>query len=163
MDVDIQPSHHRPSTRQASGFTRFKPGVFDRSSLQDRWLYWFLHAHEYEVGALLNLFPEEAIRLATQTINKIAEITEDKEMYDAREKAIRDRLWAMNASRREGVLEGKLEGVLEGEIKGEIKLIQTLEEIIGLPQSKAEELEGMKLEHLQKLTSALQDRARNRS
>ena len=53
------------------------------ASLQDRWLYWFLHAHEYEVGALLKLFPEEAIQLATQTIRKIAEITEDKEMYDA--------------------------------------------------------------------------------
>ena len=93
----------------------------------------------------------------------IGEITEDKEMYDAREKAIRDRQWEMNAARREGKLEGKLEGELEGEIKGEIKLIRTLEEIVGLPQSKVEELEVMELEHLQKLTSALQDRARNRT
>jgi len=56
----------------------------------DCWLFWFLHAHEYEADALLKLFPQQAIRQATQTIVNIAQVTEDKVMYDVREKAIRD-------------------------------------------------------------------------
>ena len=63
------------------------------ASMLDCWLFWFLHAHEYEPEALLTLFPQEAIQQATQTITRIAQISEDKAMYDAREKAIRDRRW----------------------------------------------------------------------
>ena len=76
-------------------------------------------------------------------------------MYDAREKAIRDRQWALNQAHREGEI--------DGEIKGEIKLIRTLEGILGLALSKEEDLQKLDLESLQKLTSGLQDRARNRA
>ena len=137
------------------------------ASMRDRWLYWFLHAHEYEPEALLKLFPDAAMQLATQTITKIAEITEDKTMYDAREKAIRDQQWAINAAHLEGKLEGRLEGKLEGEIKGKIEgkieLIRTLEGILGLALSSVADLQKLDLEALQKLTSTLQDRARNRA
>ena len=74
------------------------------------------------------------MQLATQTITKIAEITEDKTMYDAREKAMRDRQWALNQAHREGEI--------DGEIKGEIKLIRTLEGILGLVLSKEEDLQN---------------------
>ena len=121
------------------------------ASMRDRWLYWFLHAHEYEPEALLKLFPEAAMQLATQTITKIAEITEDKTMYDAREKAMRDRQWALNQAH------------IEGQIEGEIRLIRMLEGILGLALSKEEDLQKLDLASLQKLTSALQDRARNRA
>ncbi len=56
-------------------------------------------------------------------------------MYDAREKAIRDHQWALNAAHREGFHEGeskgKMEGKIEGRLEGEIKLIRTLEGILG--------------------------------
>ena len=133
------------------------------ASMRDRWLYWFLHAHEYEPQLLLKLFPEAAMQLATQTITKIAEITEDKTMYDAREKAIRDQQWALNAAHREGKLEGKLEGKMEGKMEGKIELIRTLEGILGLALSSVADLQKMDLEALQKLTSTLQDRTRNRA
>ena len=105
--------------------------------------------------ALLKLFPDAAMQLATQTITKIAEITEDKTMYDAREKALRDQQCALNAAHREGKLEGKLEGKIE--------LIRTLEGILGLALSSVADLQKLDLEALQKLTSTLQDRARNRA
>ena len=76
-------------------------------------------------------------------------------MYDAREKAIRDHQWALNAAHREGKLEGKLEG--------EIKLIRTLEGILGLALSNEADLQKQNFEELQKLTAVLQDRARNRA
>ena len=99
------------------------------------------------------------MQLATQTITKIAEITVDKTMYDSREKAMRDRQWSLNQAHREGEIKGKI----KGEIKGEIRLIRTLEGILGLAMSKEEDLQKLDLESLQKQTSTLQDRARNRA
>ena len=69
-----------------------------------------MHAHEYEPEELLKLFPQPAIQQATKSITKIAQKTEDKAMYDAREKANRDRRWAMSAARREGEIEGEIKG-----------------------------------------------------
>ncbi len=125
------------------------------ASLLDCWLYWLLRAHEYEPGELLKLFPQAAIQ---QTIRQIAEITEDKAMYDAREKAIRDQQWALNASRRDGVIEGKI----KGKIEGKKKLIHVLQEILQIPLSTESEFEGKSLEELQRLTADLQEHIRQR-
>jgi len=141
------------------------------ASMLDCWLFWFLHAHEYEADALLKLFPQQAIRQATQTIVSIAQVTEDKVMYDAREKAIRDQQWAMNAAHREGVIEGELKGKIEGEIegkikgeiKGEIKLIRTLQAILCIPVSEEQELRALNLAQLESLTNNLQSQSRNRT
>ena len=136
------------------------------ASFLDCWLYWLLHAHEYEPEELLKLFPQEAIRLATQTITQIAQVTEDKAMYDSREKAIRDQQWLLNASRKEGVIEGEIKGKIEGEIKGKIEgkieMIRMLQEILNLPVGTDSDFEGKTLEQLQSQTADLQDRLRNR-
>ena len=71
-------------------------------------------------------------------------------MYDAREKAIRDQQWALNASFR------------EGEIKGEIKLIQTLQEILQESIVAISDLEGKSLEELQAMTVDLRTRIAKR-
>ena len=92
----------------------------------DCWLFWLLHAHEYEPEALAELLPQPAIRQATATLSRIAQVTEDKAMYDAREKAIRDRKWEIAAAERKGRREGRREGQREGEIKREIKTIRML-------------------------------------
>src|SRR5208282_3731306 len=97
------------------------------ASTLDCWLYWLLHAHEYEPAALLELLPQPAIRQATETLARIAEISEDKAMYDAREKAIRDRKWELNAAFREGKREGEVKGEVKGKIEGKIELIRTLQ------------------------------------
>jgi predicted transposase/invertase (TIGR01784 family) len=128
------------------------------ASLLDCWLYWLLHAHEYEPEELLKLFPQEAIRQATQTITQIAQVTEDKAMYDSREKAIRDQQWLLNASRQEGVIEGKI----EGKIEGRIETIRMLQEILNLPVGTNSDFEGKTLEQLQSIAADLQDRVRNR-
>jgi hypothetical protein len=135
-------------------------------SLLETWLYWLLHAHEYEPEELLRLFPQAAIQLATQTIVRIAEITEDKTMYDAREKAIRDQQWALNASFREGEIKGeikgKIDGKIEGKIEGEIKLIQTLQEILHESVFATSDLQGKSLEELQAMTVDLRTRIAKR-
>lgn len=114
------------------------------------WLYWLLHAQDYEAAALLELFPQPAIRQATETLARISQITEDKAMYDAREKAIRDRKWELNAAYRAGEREGKIE------------LIRTLQGILSVPVSEEQDLRGMTLEQLEALTSSLQEKIRRR-
>ena len=124
----------------------------------DCWLYWLLHAHEYEPGALLELLPQPEIRRATETLTRIAEITEDKAMYDAREKAIRDRKWELDARFREGEIKGEI----KGKIEGEIKLIRTLQGLLGLPVVEEQELRATTLEQLEARTIALQEQLRSR-
>ncbi len=140
----------------------------------DRWLYWLLHAQEYEPTDLARLLPDTAIRQATQTITRIAEVTEDKAMYDAREKTIRDRQWALNATREEGRLEGlalgelkgkiegKIEGKIQGKIEGEIRLIRMLQEILDIPPTAEAELSRQSLEELQAISNSLKSNLRNR-
>ena len=144
------------------GWYNLRESDLASASMLDCWLYWLLHAHEYEADALMVLFPQEAIRKATQTITRIAEVTEDKSMYDAREKAIRDRQWALNASRMEGKIEGKIEGMIEGKIEGKIELIRTLEELLQLPLSSEELLAKKSLEELKAITVQLQSNLRRR-
>ena len=141
------------------------------ASVLDLWLFWLLHAHEYDPETLDRLFPLPAFRQATETITRIAKITEDKTMYDTREKAIRDRQWAFNAvreeGREEGLEQGREEGLEqgreEGEIRGEIKLIQTLQEVLGLPVSNSANFEGQSLADLRKLTAELRSKIQRRS
>ncbi len=136
------------------------------ASILDCWLYWLIHAHEYEPEELLRLFPQAAIQHATQTLTRIAEVTEDKAMYDSREKAIRDKQWEHNALLNEGFLkgkiEGKIEGKLEGKIEGEIKIIRMLQEILQIPVSTELEFAGLSLAELQTQVASLQERIRQR-
>jgi hypothetical protein len=45
------------------------------------------HAPDYEPDALRAAFPQPAIRRASEALIRIAQISEDKAMYDRREKA----------------------------------------------------------------------------
>ncbi len=124
------------------------------ASMLDCWLYWLLHAHEYEPDELMKLLPQKPIQQATQTITQISLISEDKTMYDAREKAIRDQQWALNASFLEGASKGKLEE--------KIAHIQILQSIMQVPVTAESELLAMSLEQLDTLTTELQRQIANR-
>ncbi|MFM8262971.1 MAG: Rpn family recombination-promoting nuclease/putative transposase, partial [Pirellula sp.] len=63
---------------------------------------------------------------------------------------------------QEGLQEGRQEGRQEGLKEGEIHLIQTLQEILGLPISDEATLEDQSLEHLQAITVELRQQFRNR-
>jgi predicted transposase/invertase (TIGR01784 family) len=120
------------------------------ASVLERWLYWLLHAHEHTETELMRLFPESEFQQATKTLVAIKQITEDKQMYDATEKARRDRQWVMNATRA------------EGKIEGEIKLIRTLEGLLGRVPTDESQLKTQKLEELQRIATELQSQLRSR-
>jgi hypothetical protein len=64
--------------------------------------------------------------------------------------------------RQEGRQEGHKEGIQEGLKGGEIHLIQTLQDILGLPTSDASSLQDRSLEQLQAITGELRQQFRDR-
>jgi hypothetical protein len=121
----------------------------------DCWLFWLLHAPEYKPPELLKLLPQPAICRATETLTRIAEITEDKAMYDARDKAIRDRQWELAAVERQARR--------EGEIKGKIKTVRILQGLLGVAVAEVQELQKLTLEQLQVMATDLQEKLRSRT
>ncbi len=112
------------------------------ASLLDCWIYWLLNAHQYDSEKLTSLLPEAAIQQATRTITAISEITENKVMYDSREKALRDKLWRENNYKR---MEEKLEVakeklvVVEEQLEVVEEQLEVVEEQLQVAQVAIEE------------------------
>jgi hypothetical protein len=64
--------------------------------------------------------------------------------------------------RDKGLQEGLQEGRQEGRKEGEIQLIQTLQEILGIPTSDASSFQDLGLEQLQAITAELRQQVRDR-
>ena len=146
------------------------------ASVLDCWLFWLLHAHEYETEELLKLFPDAAFQQATRAITQISLKTEDKAMYDAREKALRDYQSAISAALMEGVEKGRAEGELFGRAEGEalgraegekrgalIGRIEVFQEILGLAPIGSEAFRDLSTSDLEELAMNLQKSVRDRA
>jgi predicted transposase/invertase (TIGR01784 family) len=133
------------------GWYNLQESELATASLLDRWLYWLLHADQYDAQTLGSLFSQPEFQKATDSIDRIAKKTEDKAMYDTREKAIRDQQWILNAARREGLE--------EGELFGKIRMLQNL---LSLPQSTDQELHPRSRIELETLATELQAQLRKR-
>jgi predicted transposase/invertase (TIGR01784 family) len=149
------------------GWYNLQESELETASLLDRWLYWLLHADQYDAQTLGSLFSQPEFQKATDSIDRIAKRTEDKAMYDTREKAIRDQQWILNAARREGLeagelkgrKEGREEGREEGELFGKIRMLQSL---LSLSQSTDEELQPKSRTELETIATELQEQLRKR-
>jgi predicted transposase YdaD len=60
------------------------------------------------------------------------------------------------------IKQGRQEDIKKGRLEGEIHLIQTLQEILGLPVSDGATLEDQSLEDLQAITGELRQQFRDR-
>jgi predicted transposase/invertase (TIGR01784 family) len=149
------------------GWYTLQESDLETASPLDRWLYWLLHAHQYDTKKLGSLFPQPEFQKATDSIDRIAKKTEDKTMYDTREKAIRDQQWILNAARREGREEGEIKGRVEGEIKGREEgelfgKIRMLQNLLSLSESTDKELHTRSRTELETLATELQAQLRKR-
>lgn len=142
---------------ELSKYNLWEEGLTTATNLE-RWLYWLKHAQSYAPSRLLELFPERPFQIACTQLIEISEKTEDRAMYDAKEKAIRDQQWAIDIARDDGIKEG----INEGKIAGEIKTIRILEDLLGLAASDQSDLLGKSLEQLQAITSDLQSQIQKR-
>ena len=133
----------------------------------EKWVFFFINASGYEAERLRELLPGEGFERAISAAEAIAGRTEDRMMYDQREKAERDYRWAIESARREGVEKGREEGVRIGLEKGRevgvlVGKIQLLEQLLGQVATPTERLAGRSVEELNSLLAELQGRLRHR-
>ena len=100
------------------------------SNVLEQWCYWIKYSREHSQQELQTLLPELAFLKATRELVGICERTEERQMYDSREKAALDF--------QSGLIDAKEEGREEGEIK----LIRTLQEILGEPLTEEADFAG---------------------
>jgi predicted transposase/invertase (TIGR01784 family) len=137
-----------------------KPATdLSEASALEQWCYWIKYSHEHTEDELRALLPGLAFLHATQELKEIQEVTEERQMYDSREKAVRDLESGLIDAREEGFQIGIEKGIE----KGEIRLIQTLQEILGEHVSEETELRVYSMEQLQALAADLRNRILHRS
>jgi flagellar biosynthesis/type III secretory pathway protein FliH len=137
------------------------------ASKLEQWVFLLLFAQEYDAETLRRLLPGIEFESAISTIEIISAKTEDKQMYDQREKAQRDYEWAISGAREEGREAGREEGreagmvvgIEQGLIAGRIQLMQ---ELLGEQPTETAALRDLELKALRTQLDALQQRMRDR-
>jgi flagellar biosynthesis/type III secretory pathway protein FliH len=118
---------------------------------------------EYDAARLRQLLPGIEFDQAIGVLETIASKTEDRLMYDQRERALRDHEWAISGARQEGeeigMRKGEEKGGALGIVAGKIQLIQ---ELLGDLVTPSEELLAQELPSLEAALVALQNRLRRR-
>ena len=139
-----------------------------QSSVLEQWCYWIKYSSEHTAEELQALLPGLAFLRATKELDDIQTITEEKAMYDSREKAILDYESSLIDARQEGeaigIEKGEAIGIEKGEAIGiEKGRIQLLQELLGGPALSTVELNAMSLEELTSTMMRLQTRLRERN
>ena len=130
-----------------------------QSSVLEQWCYWIKYSSEHTAEELQALLPGLAFLRATKELDDIQTITEEKAMYDSREKAILDYESSLTDARQEGEAIGIENGEAIGIEKGRILLLQ---ELIDGPALSTLELNAMSLEELTATIMRLQTKLRER-
>jgi len=150
------------------------------ASVLEQWAYWIKNSSEHIVEELQELLPGLEFLRATGELNAIREITEEKQMYDAREKASLDiqsnlidaRQEGRQEGREEGRQEGRQEGIEIGEKRGEQRgdrrgklkaSIQIYEGLLGDSVTSEITLNSRSTEELESMVANLQKRLRDRT
>ena len=137
-------------TVELTKYELHEQSIADASKLQ-QWVFLLHFAQDYDARTLRRLLPGIEFETAITTIEIISAKTEDKQMYDQREKAQRDYEWAISGAREEG----REEGIIVGRI-------QTLQELLGDAPTTAADLAGLQLDALTTQLAELQQRLRDR-
>jgi len=125
------------------------------SSPIHQWAFFLLFADQYDAVELRGLLPAVEFHQAISVIETISAKSEDRLMYDQREKAQRDHQWAIAGAREEGREEGLVAGLTAGKI-------QLLQQLLNEPVTSAAELTSRDASSLDALLQELQERLRLR-
>ena len=141
------------------------------ASVLEQWAYWIKNAGEHTVEEIRDLLPGLEFHRATGELNAIRDITKEKQMYDAREKASLDIESNLIDAKQEGMEIGEQRGIEIGEQRGmEIgeqrgKLtgsIQVYEGLLGGQASPDEVLSKKSIQDLAAMVVQLQKQLRDR-
>ena len=138
------------------------------ASVLEQWAYWIKNSSEHTVEELQELLPGLEFLRATGELNAIREITEEKQMVDAREKASLDIQSNLIDARQEGRQQGRQEGIEIGEQRGDQRgklkaSIQIYEGLLGDSVTSESILSSRSTEELESMVTTLQKRLRDRS
>ena len=138
------------------------------ASVLEQWAYWIKNSSEHTVEELQELLPGLEFLRATGELNAIREITEEKQMYDAREKASLDiqsnLIDARQEGRQEGIEIGEQRGEQRGDQRGKLKAsIQIYEGLLGDSVTSKSILSSRTTEELESMVANLQKRLRDRT
>ncbi|QDS90470.1 PD-(D/E)XK nuclease family transposase [Rosistilla ulvae] len=125
----------------------------------EQWVFFLLRAHEFDEKRLRELLPAIEFQQAIATVATISEKTEDRSMYDQREKALRDHEWRLAAAREEGEKIGEARGEARGVVLGRIQILQG---ILSMTVSSEAALRDAMTEELIEIEADLQRIARAR-
>jgi flagellar biosynthesis/type III secretory pathway protein FliH len=145
-------------TIEMSKFQLDKRKIAEATKL-NQWVFLLRFAQDYDATSLRKLLPGIEFASAISTIEIISAKTEDKLMYDQREKAQRDYDWAISGAREEGREEGMEVGIEEGLIAGRIQLLQ---ELLGEPPTPTASLISLEADPIRTQLEMLQQRLRDR-
>ena len=135
-------------------------GDVRNASVLEQWAYWIKNSSEHTVEELQELLPGLEFLRATGELNAIREITEEKQMYDAREKASLD----IQSNLIDARQEGRQEGIKIGEQRGGLKKsIQIYEGLLGDSPTSESDLKDLSMEELESKVTHLQKRLRDRT
>jgi len=135
------------------------PGEVRGASVLEQWAYWIKNAGEHTVEELRELLPGLEFLRATGELNAIGEITEEKQMYDAREKASLDIQSNLMDARQEGIEIGEQRGEQRGKLMGSV---QVYEGLLGASLSSDDDLSKRSIQELASMMTLLQKRLRDR-
>ena len=129
---------------------------------------WIKNSSEHTVEELQELLPGLKFLRATGELNAIREITEEKQMYDAREKASLDIQSNLIDARQEGREEGRRKGIEIGEQRGDQRgklkaSIQIYEGLLSDLVTSESVLNSRSTEELESMAAHLQKRLRDRT
>jgi predicted transposase/invertase (TIGR01784 family) len=132
------------------------------ADLLEQWCYWIKNADDHTPEELSEMLPGLAFLRATSELQAIQEKTEEKEMYDSREKALMDYEANLIDARKEEREKAEALGIEKGEANGMVKgRIQLLQELLELPISTKEELDVLPLEQLTAMMNLLRAKLRD--
>jgi len=153
-----------------------KRGALRGATVLEQWAYWIKNASEHTVEELRELLPGLEFLRATVELNAIREITEEKQVYDAREKASLDiqsnlidakqegRQEGIEIGEQRGIEIGEQRGMEKGEKRGKLKgSVQIYEGLLGASVSSDDVLSKKSTEELVLIVTQLQKRLRDRT
>jgi predicted transposase/invertase (TIGR01784 family) len=126
------------------------------ASILEQWAYWIKNSSEHTVDELQELLTGLEFLRATIELDAIREITEEKQMYDAREK--------VNLDIQSNLIDARQEGIEIGEQRGKLKAsVQIYEELLGEQVTSDIDLSNQSIEALASMVTQLQKRLRDRN
>jgi len=137
-----------------------EPSEVRSANVLQQWAYWIKNSSEHSVEELRELLPGLEFLRATGELNAIREITEEKQMYDAKEKASLDIQSNLIDARHEGRQEGIEIGEQRGKLKGSIQIYEGL---LGDAVTPDSDLSNLTIEALGAMFAQLQKRLRDRT